>query len=134
VQINPPLNKTYEPRLGQEVNQQLRKQIQRDATYRLATREEGDIVVTTTLLEYNRVGETFQPRDPTFARDYRILLVAQVKAYDRVTGQTLLNRSFTGRTYVRVGSDLPSAERQAMPLLAADLARNITTALADGEW
>jgi hypothetical protein len=37
-------------------------------------------------------------------------------------------------TLIRVGSDLTSAERQALPLLAADLARNITALLADGTW
>jgi hypothetical protein len=33
-----------------------------------------------------------------------------------------------------VGDDLPSAERQSMPLAATDLARRITALLADGSW
>ena len=37
-------------------------------------------------------------------------------------------------TLVRVGSDLTSAERQALPVLAEDLARNITSILVDGSW
>jgi hypothetical protein len=35
---------------------------------------------------------------------------------------------------VRVGNDLTSAERQALPLAADDLARSITALLADGTW
>ena len=45
-----------------------------------------------------------------------------------------LERDVTGRTTIRVGADLGSVERQATPLLAEDLARNITALLADGSW
>lgn len=134
VQINPPDNRTFEPRVADVLNQQLRKQVQRDGTFRLDTRGEGDIVISTTLTRYNRVGETYQRRDTLTARDYRILLYAQVTAYDRVTGKNLLNREFVGRTSVRLGTDQASAERQALPLAAEELARVIASALADGEW
>jgi hypothetical protein len=43
IQFNPPLNRTMEPRLAEALNQQLRKQIQRDGTYHLNTRGEGDV-------------------------------------------------------------------------------------------
>jgi hypothetical protein len=62
IQINPPFNTTFEPRLAVALNQQLRKQLQRDGTYRLDTKGEGDVVVTTTILHYNKIGESFQPR------------------------------------------------------------------------
>jgi hypothetical protein len=35
---------------------------------------------------------------------------------------------------MRTGADLVSDERQALPLLAADLAKNIISQLADGSW
>ncbi len=134
IQINPLVNQTYEPRVAEELNQQLRKQIQRDGTYKLRTRGDGDVVVTTTITKYNRFGETFQPRDTLTVRDYRLQLAAFVTAYDRVSGKNLVNREFIGRTSVRIGADQASSERQALPLLTEDLARNITSALADGEW
>jgi hypothetical protein len=133
-QINPPVNQTFEPRVAEALNQQLRKQVQRDGTYRLDSRGEGDVVVSTTITKYNRLGETYQRRDTLTARDYRIQLYAQVTAYDRVTGKNVINREFVGRTSVRLGTDQASAERQALPLVAEDLARIITSALADGEW
>jgi hypothetical protein len=134
IQINPPVNQTLEPRIAEELNHQLRKQIQRDGTYKLRTRGDGDVVVTTTITRYRRIGESFQPRDTLTIRDYRIQLFAFVTAYDRVSGRNLVNREFIGRTFVRIGSDEASAERQALPLLTEDLARNITAAIADGEW
>jgi hypothetical protein len=134
VQINPPINNTFEPRLSQELNHQLRKQIQRDGTYHLSTRGEADVVVDTTITAYRRLGETFQPRDTLTVRDYRIQLVATVKAYDRVSGSNIVDGEFVGRTLVRIGRDQASAERQAVPVLAEDLARIITSAITDGSW
>lgn len=134
IQFIPPVNKTFEPRVAEELNHQLRRQIQRDGTYRLSTREAGDVVVTTTILKYHRIGETYQPRDTLTVRDYRVQLVAMVTAYDKVSGKNIVNREFIGHTSVRIGSDEASAERQALPLLTEDLARNITAAIVDGEW
>lgn len=134
VQISPPVNKTFEPRLAVELNQQLRKQLQRDGTYKLETSGDGDVIVNSTILRYERIGESFQPRDTLTVRDYRIIVHAHVIAYDRVTGKNLVDREFRGRTSVRPGGDQSSAELQALPLVMEDLARNITSALVDGEW
>jgi hypothetical protein len=67
-------------------------------------------------------------------RDYRLSLTAQVTVRERSTGKIILNQPVTGFTLIRVGNDLTSAERQGMPLLAGDLARNVTALLADGKW
>src|SRR2546426_11335740 len=46
IQINPFSNQTLEPRVGEAVTFQLRKQLQRDGTYELASHDNGDIIVT----------------------------------------------------------------------------------------
>ena len=38
------------------------------------------------------------------------------------------------RTIIRAGSDLASAERQGVPLIAEDLARNAASLIVDGNW
>ena len=134
VQIDPPVNRTFEPRLSEVLNRQLRQQIQRDGTYKLNTRQDGDVVVSITILRYQRFGETFQPTDALTVRDYTLGMTAKVTAYDRVSGKNLVDREFNGRTTIRLGSDQTAAERQALPLLTEDLARHITSALADGDW
>ena len=53
---------------------------------------------------------------------------------ERGSGKVLFSQPVTGSTLLIVGSDLTSAERQALPLLAADFAKNATAALADGKW
>ena len=134
VQVNFFGNKTLEPRLVEAVNHALRKSLQQDGTYKLNTRGDGDIIVNGAILRYERQGVSFQPKDILTVRDYQVTLMVKVTATERATGKVVLDREVTGRTTVRVGSDLPSAERQALPLLADDLARNATTLLTEGTW
>jgi hypothetical protein len=135
VQVNIFQNKVLEePRLGEAVTSALRKQLQQDGTFKLDTGNEGDVVVTGTIVRYRRAGLSFQPQDILTPRDYRLAVIALVNARDRTSGKTLLSRTVQGHTTVRIGNDLTTAERQSMPLAAEDLARNITALLVDGEW
>jgi hypothetical protein len=120
IQVNFFQNKTLEPRLSAPVNQALRKAIQQDGTYRLNTREDGDLVVNGEITRFDRSGVSFQPTDVITVRDYELSLTARVIVTERSTGRVVL--------------DLGSAERQALPLIAEDLARNTTSLLVDGAW
>ncbi|HEV8543418.1 MAG TPA: LPS assembly lipoprotein LptE [Verrucomicrobiae bacterium] len=134
VQINLFRNQTFEPRLPEPLATSLRRWIQRDGTYRLATQNDADVIVDGTITEYNRVGVSFQPTDVLTVRDYDIFLVTKFTATERATGRVLASATVTGRTTVRVSADQSSAERQAAPLLAEDVARRITAMLVDGSW
>lgn len=134
VQISPFDNRTLEPRLGDAVTVQLRKALQHDGTYQLATHDDGDIIVSGALTRYARRELSFVPRDILTVRDYGITLTAQVTARERSTGKILLDQTVTGTTIIRVDSDLVSTERQALPLLAADLAKHVVGLLAEGSW
>lgn len=134
IQINPFRNETLEPRLSGPVATALRRNFQQDGTYRLATREGGDIILNGTLARFDREGLSFERRDVVTARDFSVMVVAKVTAIERASGKTVLDREVIGRTTLRTGVDLASAERQAIPLLADDLARHITSLLVDGDW
>lgn len=134
VEIRPLVNQTVEPRLSEAVTAALRRELQRDGTFRLATREAGDIVVTGTITRFERQELSFLPDDVLTVQDYRVDVTAQVMARERTSGRVLLDQPVRGQTLLRVGADLGSAERQALPLLARDLARNIVTLLAEGAW
>lgn len=134
VQIVPVTNQTLEPELGDAVTAALRKELQRDATFRLTAQDSADIVVTGTVTKYLRQALTFQPNDVITARDYRVSLTATFSARKRSTGKLIFDREITGQTLTRVGSDLTSTERQALPLLANDLARRVVAMLANGSW
>jgi hypothetical protein len=134
VQIVPLTNKTLEPRLGDAVTSAMRREIQRDATFKLATHEAGDIIVNGEVTGYRRRELSFLPNDIIAVQDYRLMMTVQVSARERATGRVLFDKPVTGYTLIRVGSDLVSVERQALPLLAADVAKQVASLLADGGW
>jgi hypothetical protein len=134
IQVSPFANQTLEPRLGDAVTAALRKSFQRDGTYRLATAGDTDLIVTGEITRYHRVELSYQATDIVTVRDYRVTLTAHVTARERSTGAVVLDRVVTGNTPVRAGSDLAGAERQALPLLAEDLAKKVTALLVDGPW
>jgi hypothetical protein len=134
IEIVPFNNQTLQPRLGDAVTQALRERLQTDGTYRLATRNPGDVVVTGVITDYQREGVGFLRTDVTTAENYRVEITAHVKVRDRATTKVLLDKNVNGFTLVQVGTDLADAERQSLPLLAEDLARNITELLTEGAW
>ena len=134
IQIDPIVNKTLEPRLSEYLNTALRQDLQRDGTYRLETHGDGDIIVSGVITNYHRVELSFQPQDVITVQDYEIIMVAQITARERATGKVILDHSVKGHAILRVGNDLTSSERQAIPLMAEDLAKKTTALLVDGMW
>jgi len=128
-------NDTIEPRLLESIATATRREIQRDGTYRLNTwGKDADVVVSGVVTDFDRTGVSFQSGDVLTVRDYQLTLVARVTAQEASTGRVMFEGTVQGRTTIRTGADLNSAERQAIPLLAEDLARNLVSKLADGTW
>ncbi len=134
VAVQPFENRTVEPRVTDSLSTSLRSQLQQEGTYRLERHGDADILVAGEVIDIYRREESFQARDIRTVRDYRFTIVAHVTATDRRTGKKLLDRNVEGHTMLRVQEDLASVERQAMPLLTDNLARNITSMLVDGSW
>ena len=134
VEILPFNNQTLQPRLGDAVTQALRERFQVDGTYRLATHNDGDIVVTGVITRYRREGLSYLSRDAATTENYRVGIVAHVIARERDSGKVLLDKDVNGYTLVHVGLALADAERQAAPMLAEDLARSITGLITEGAW
>jgi hypothetical protein len=134
IQVRPFANKTHEPRVTEYLALSMRKRLQQDGTYRLETSAQPDILVTGVITRFDRSGLSYQTNDVLTPQEYTLTLVARVVAVDRNTGKTNLNRDVFGRTYIRIGNDQSSAERQAIPLLTDDLARSVVSFLVDGTW
>ena len=134
IEVLPFNNQTLQPRLGDAVTQALRERLQTDATFHLATRQPGDVVVSGVITRYNREGLSYLNNDVTTTENYRVGVIAHVVARERATGKVLLDKNVNGYTLIHVGTDLADSERQSLPLLAEDLARNITELLTEGAW
>lgn len=134
IQVNPFYNRTIEPRLSDSVAFALRKQLQQDGTFTLDSSQTADLIVSGTILNYERQQLSLQPRDALTPRDYRITITVQLVATERSTGKLIVDRKVKGYSDIRIGPDLVSAERQALPLVSEDLARSAVAVLVDGSW
>lgn len=134
VQITPFLNHSTEPGLADEVTSVVRKSVQRDGTYRLATRGESDLVVTGVIKSYQRRELSLSRDELRNVRDYQVVITAQIVIRERATGKVLMDRDVNGDAVLRVGADLGASERQLAPQLADDLAKRILALLVDGSW
>jgi hypothetical protein len=134
VQVLPFVNNTPEPRISEYLSSSMRKQFQQDGTFRLQTAGAPDILVTGEIVKFERSELSYTTNDVLTPQEYTLILTARVVARDLASGRTNLNRAIQGHTYIRAGADLASSEREAMPLLADDLARNAVSILVDGAW
>ena len=134
IQILPFNNQTLQPRLGDALTQSLRQRVQQDGTLRLVTHESGDVILAGVIHGYQREAIGYLSTDAASPEDFRVEVLAHITAREAVSGKLLLDKDISGETLVHVGADLASAERQAMPLLAADLAKNINELISEGTW
>jgi hypothetical protein len=134
VEVMPFNNQTLQPRLGDAITQSLRERLQVDGTYRLATSGAGDVVVTGVVRQYDRQALGFLNTDTVTPDNFMVGVTVHVVIRERATGKLILEKDVKGHTLVHIGSDLASAERQALPILADDLSQNITELLTEGTW
>ena len=127
-------NQTLEPRLVVAVNRALKRNLQQDGTYALETQGDADLVVTGELMEFLRNGVSYTPGDSLTVKDYSMSLTAHIKVTDRNTGEVVYEGDITGSSTVRVGNDLTAGQRQAVPLIADQLARQATSLIVNGKW
>jgi hypothetical protein len=128
-------NSTLEPRLVEPVTQALRRHIQQDGTFRLETDgAPADLVLETTLVSYDRLPMAFRRDDVVTVSEYELRLSCRVVLRERGVELPILDQVVLGRTSILVGPDQTSAERQAAPLLADDLARRAVILVSEGSW
>jgi hypothetical protein len=134
VKFAPFVNKTLEPRVTEYLGNSLRKQLQQDGTYRLETSGSPDIMVTGEVTRLLRSILSYDPNDVLTPNEYQLTLEAHIRAININTGKTIVDNKVTGTTFIRVGNDEFSSERQAIPLLTDTLAHNAISMLVDGPW
>ncbi len=134
LEVLPFNNQTLQPRLNDAVTEAVRERVQTDGTYRLASDGAGDLVMSGTLLQYSHAALGYLNRSFVTPQNYRVGVVVRVTVRERASGKVVFSGDVKGHTLVNVGQDFASSERQALPLLAADLAENVVKVLAEGSW
>lgn len=126
-------NETYEPNISVMVTDAIIQSFHRDGTLRVVREPDADAILEVKLVEFDRRPQRSGRRDTRVASEYRVELKAEATFKKRGEGEAILDgKQFTGETEFFIGQDLQEAERQAMGLLAEDLARKIVADVTEG--
>ncbi len=119
-------NKTVTPQLEAQVTNAIIKRLQEDGTLLVQNRATADAVLFGTITKYDRRAVRGAFTDSGVPREYRLSITAVVEVLDQRTGAHILKpTTLTGTSETFIGTDLQSADEQALPLIAEDIARQI---------
>jgi len=117
-------NKSFEPQIQAVVTDTFIKELQTDGTYPITGEDQADAIVHGTITDVLRT-------QTKAVVEFQITLKIHIEVL-RSKGQALVNKDFSGQSYFFVGSDLPTQERQAIPVAAQDCAKQVTAFLTEG--
>jgi hypothetical protein len=124
-------NESFEPQIQAVVTDTFIKELQTDGTYPITGEDEADAIVHGTITDVLRTQTKAVVGDVLASAEFQITLKIHIEVL-RSTGQALVNKDFSGQSYFFVGSDLPTQERQAIPVAAQDCAKQVTAFLTEG--
>ena len=124
-------NRSLAPQMEVQVTNAIIKRLQANGTLRVQSVAEADAVVTGEITNYHRRPLRYEQNDTNVPREYRVTITATVEVKDRQGRVLLKSTTFEGRADTFIGTDLQTADFQALPLAADDLARQVVTMLAE---
>jgi hypothetical protein len=125
-------NKSFEPQVQAVVTDTFIKELQTDGTYPITGEDQADAIVHGAIIDVIRTQTKSVIGDVLASAEFQITLKIHILVLRGDTGQTLVNKDFEGQSYFFVGSDLPTQERQAIPVAAQDCAKQVTAFLTEG--
>ncbi len=127
------VNETFEPGLGPLVTEAVIQRLMRDGTFRITRRTTADSELLIRLHEISRRPLRATLVDERRTAEYELRIRAEVLCRRLSDGVTLLhNKNIVGKTEYFVGQDLQEGERQALGLIAGNIAEQIVIQLVEG--
>lgn len=125
-------NDTLVPRAEVLVTDTVIKQIQQDGSYRIASgNEDADATLKGEIFRVGRTPARSVRGNVLATTEFNFTLVVRYKLVDK-QGHELAGGDAGGSTSFFVSSDVNTDERQALPLAAESLAKNLTSQLSEG--
>ena len=131
-------NDTLLPRVEVLLANAVIKQLQQDGTYQIVRDNEADAIFQGHLEQIIRRPSRSVRGNVLLTREYTLTLRCTYEVTNRITGAVLDRRSAVGQTTFfvsgtdAIAADLTQDERQALPLAAEDLAKDIVSHLSEG--
>ena len=128
-------NETDVTELGSVATRQILREIQREGTFKIVSRENAAVEVQGVLKKSSLSSITYRRESYARGREYNFEVTAEVSFIDVRTGKILVdNRAYTASTSFFSGYDTVTARRDASGRLAEDLARQIVDDLVNFKW
>ena len=125
-------NKTFKPQLEAQITNAIIKRFQTDGTLRIESVADADVIITGQITKFYRRELRVTQTDVNAPREYRDVIEAQIEARVRATGELVFTPvTVEGHADTFIGTDLQSADEQALPLIAEDLAKRVVPLLAE---
>ena len=136
-------NKTVLPQMEAQITNGIIRRLQEDGSVKIANRDDADVVVIGVITKYHRTVLRTDKTDTKnlsnqiqvgtgVPREYRVEITATVELLDLHKQQPVVPKTeLTGSADVFIGDDLQSADYQALPLAAEDLARKVAVLVTD---
>ncbi|HTS18365.1 MAG TPA: LptE family protein [Verrucomicrobiae bacterium] len=125
-------NETLRPQLEAQISNAVIRRIQQDGSVQIQPQSRADVVLTGTVFRYQRIPLRSLETDTGIPREFRVAIAVRVEAVDRRTGETVLKSTeVEGTSDVFIGEDQQTAEMQALPLVADDIARRVAGLLLE---
>jgi hypothetical protein len=125
-------NRTLKPQLEAQVTNAIIKRLQTDGSLAVRSTDDADIVLRGELVLFGRTMLRGQRLDTALPEELRLVIQARIEAHDRVTGAVVLPPTVvSGSADTFVGADQQTAELQALPLIAEELAKKAVSVLVE---
>jgi hypothetical protein len=125
-------NKTFEPQVQTLVTDTFIKQLQQDGTYEITGLDRADAEIHGIIYTVTRVKARSVIGNVLASSQFNLQVQIRVQVFNAHTGALMGQRDVTGQTTFFVGNDLPTQERQAIPLAAEDAAVQAASYLSEG--
>lgn len=131
--INVPvvINETYEPGISVLVTDSIIQRLHSDGTLEVKREGNADATLEVKLTRFERSPLRSTRNDTRVVAEYRVFLLAEV-TLKKIDGTKIFTETLSGETEFFIGNDLQEGERQAMGLVADDLANNIVLRVTEG--
>lgn len=125
-------NRTLTPQLEAQVTNAIIKRLHKDGALAVRFTDDADVILRGEIIGYERETVRGERLDTTVPRELRLTIQVRVEAYHRITGATIVPATVvSGKADTFIGTDQQSSERQALPLIADDLAQKVVSLLTE---
>ena len=124
-------NITLSPRIEVLVTNTVIKQFQQDGTFRIVNEDQADAVLKAEIGAVGRAPARSVRGNVLSTTEFALSLSVKYSLVGR-DGKAITGGGASGNTSFFVGTDVATDERQAMPLAAEDMAKQLVSQLSEG--